>query len=64
MVVVVLAIAFLIMLIVGTLLIPFVQLLLQLLVALGELLYRRGEDLYFSFQCVGGILSLLVDSSH
>ena len=44
-----LAIAFLIMLIVGTLLIPLVQLLLQLLVALGELLYRRGEDLYFSF---------------
>ena len=44
--------------------VPLDQLLLQLLIALGEPLNHGGEGLHLSFQDVGWVPGLLVDGSH
>ena len=49
------------MLVVGTLFIPLVQLLFQLLIVLGESLNCRDEGLHLPFQGVGGVSGLLDD---
>ena len=45
-------------------LVPLVQLLLQLLVALHESFYRRNKGLHLSFQGIGGVPCFLVGGSH
>ena len=44
--------------------VPLVQLLLHLLIALGESLNYCGKGLHLPFQCIGGVSSLLVNGSN
>ena len=62
--IIVLVIVPFVMLVVGTLFVPLVQLLLQLLIALGEPLDCHDEGLHFPFQGVGGVSDLLDDGSY
>ena len=54
-VVVTLVIVPFVMLVIGMSFVPLVQLLLQLLIALGELLDCRGKGLHLPFRGVGGV---------